>query len=1045
MITPLNDHWQISSHRDGPFTPIALPHDWLIETFPQATQSSERWYKREIDTSALKEGGRLYIRFDGVYQHCTLYVNGMEAGTHYHGYTTFHYDITRLLDSSGTSVLLLHVRYSHPSGRWYTGAGIYRNVSQLYKGPCHFAPDGIYVSTYLGKAGWQYEVTEEVIGNKPFAVRHTLLDRGEPIEAWDIDNPKLYQLQSELFCDNKVMDTVTTTIGFRSFTFDSEKGFFLNGKHHKLKGVCLHHDLGPLGAAMHRDALERQLSTIKAMGANAVRTAHNPPARELMEVCDELGLLVINEYTDVWVQPKNTYDYSSHFLSHLKEDAPRWIRRDRNHPSLLLWSLGNEVSDTHTNPEGAQEIIRTLMRLVKESDPRGNAEITLASNYLPWEPTQSCADLVGIVGYNYGHTLYEEHRRRYPHWVIYGSETCSTVQSRGIYHFPYRVSSLSDDDLQCSALGNGITSWGAPSIEAILAVEEKTPYSLGQFIWAGCDYLGEPTPYHTKSSYLGHIDTAGFPKDSYYLFQAAWSNEAVLHLFPYWDFNEGQLIDVRVYSNAHSVELLVNDNSQGVITLDGAYSATWSVPYQKGSIEAVSYDESGTEIKRVARTSFGEAERLQITKERFGELTFATIEALDGQNRIVENARCRVEVTVEGGELLALDSGDPTDPEGYRRESAPLFSGKLLAIVSGKDPTITATLDTKSTNARAIRLHQKGWQVHATILPETASDQPISWRLADEQGAATHLAELTPNPSTRSVTINPKGDGVIYLRAGVHNSRDHIVFYSLLEIPIRGFGKPYRDPYSYICGTWYDRETQELTPGNERGVATLRDSVSVVRFTELDFGAWGSDTLTLSLFPLSAEAFEFTIQSSDEVLAVAQWEKGTIWNTYQEETYTLKRRLQGVTEISFIFDRKVHLKGFQFAPALKAYTRLAAASCDTIVADGYRIVGSEIHGITNNASIHYTAMEFDRGVAALTLKWRSSAAVTVLQLLIHDSDHTARQLLHLPGGESWQEETFALNVAAQKESSVRLEFLPGTAIDLAWLHFTPKEGIDGSD
>ena len=283
--------------------------------------------------------------------------------------------------------------------------------------------------------------------------------------------------------------------------------------------------------------------------------------------------------------PKTQYDYARFFVDWAGTDVRSWVRRDRSHVSLLMWSIGNEIYDTHASEHG-QEITRRLVDYVREHDPRENAPCTIGSNFMPWEGAQNCADIVKVAGYNYGEKYYEEHHLKHPDWIIYGSETASVVQSRGVYRFPLRQSVLADEDEQCSALGNSSTSWGARSVEACIADDRDADFTFGQFLWTGFDYIGEPTPYHTKNSYFGYIDTAGFPKDAYYLFQAQWRPAAehpMVHLYPYWDWNPGQLIDVRACTNGESVELYVNGRSQGRQRIDHAHGrqlqGDWQVPY----------------------------------------------------------------------------------------------------------------------------------------------------------------------------------------------------------------------------------------------------------------------------------------------------------------------------------------------------------------------------------------------------------------------------------------------------------------------------------
>lgn len=509
-------------------------------------------------------------------------------------------------------------------------------------------------------------------------------------ELWDIDDPKLYTLETVLFCGGEEADRHCCRIGFRTITFLPDSGFWLNGKNTKIHGVCLHHDLGALGAAVNRTALRRQLAAMKEMGANAVRTSHNMPAVELMELCDEMGILVDSEAFDMWELSKTGYDYARFFSEWYQKDVASWVRRDRNHPSVIMWSIGNEIYDTHVSERG-EEVTKALCAEVKKHDPWGNAYTTIGSNYIEWEGAQKCAQHIELVGYNYGEALYQRHHERYPDWCIYGSETAARVQSRGIYHFPKSAAYITHDDLQCSSLENCRAGSSERTAQTSIIADRDTPFCAGQFIWTGSDYIGEPSPYATKNAYYGQIDTAGFRKDSYYLYQAAWTDKPVLHLLPYWDFNGGQLIDVMAYTNQPCVELFLNGESLGKKETGTGYSADWQVPYQKGTLRAAAYDESGTLILEDETTSFGEPARLVLSpdKERLkadGEdLIFLTISAQDADGVFVANAKNRVNVTVGGaGRLVGLDSGDSTDYDEYKGISKRLFSGKLLAMIAGK-------------------------------------------------------------------------------------------------------------------------------------------------------------------------------------------------------------------------------------------------------------------------------------------------------------------------------------------------------------------------
>lgn len=1043
-----NDGWEFAKGEPVNFKPVELPHDWLISDTNNLYESGIGWYKRELDASFLKNGQRLFLRFDGVYMDSTLFVNGQKAGEWKYGYTAFEYDITDLVRKDENNTLLMKVNYKAPSGRWYTGAGIYRDVYLKVKNACHFVSDGIYITTKKKNDGWHFEVDAEVeTGGKPYELRHTLLDADGPIQEWDIEHPRLYTLRSELIVDGVVEDIEDTRFGFRTIEFTPDKGFFLNGRHLKLNGVCLHHDLGALGAAVHKDAIRRQLTLFKNMGVNALRTAHNPPAKIFMDIADEMGFLVMSEILDIWKRPKNTYDYARFFDEWIDKDVASWIRRDRNHPSVILWSVGNEIHDTHIDAEDGARTLRRLMALVEKHDPKGNAPVTLCSNYMPWENTQKCADIIKIIGYNYGEKLYGAHHAAHQDWIIYGSETCSTVQSRGVYHFPLSKSILADDDLQCSALGNSATSWGAKSVEACIYTDRDIPYSLGQFIWAGQDYIGEPTPYHTRNSYLGHIDTAGFPKDSYYLFQAAWTdykNNPMVHLFPYWDFSPGQLIDVRVCSNAPKIELFFNDESLGTAVLGDRIVADWQIPYRPGTLRAVAYDDHGRVIAEQCRKSFGDVVSLQMSTETFGELTYVTIHAVDKDGNIVENANCRVNVSVEGGKLLGLDNGDATDCDQYQTDSKRLFSGKLLAIVKsfdGKIPCVKATLDNNDIPIRKIELEAKGLSITAKVFPHNATYHDLYWRLTDAAGIDSPLGSINVSEDSRSATVIPKGDGRVYVRCAARNGRAHVTLYSQLEIDITGMGKPFLDPYSFVSGGLYNCSNVELTNGNERGVATLRDGESHVGFKDLDFGDYGSDELTLPLFPLDSEPFAFEIWEGMPLengtrICTATYDKGSVWNTYQEITCKLPRRLRGVTTLCLVFRQKVHIKGFFFKKYQKAFQKLSAAECDSIYGDSFKVMGDTVENIGNNVSLIFKNMDFgSSGAGRVAICWRSALEKNSIQFVFQDGEEEIRQNVEVTGAGIYTSSIFALDERISGNKTVSLIFLPGSSLDLAWIQF----------
>jgi beta-galactosidase len=1043
-----NDGWQFARGEPDNFVPVELPHDWLISDTNNLYKSGTGWYKRELDAGFMKEGQRLFLRFDGVYMDSTLFVNGREVGQWKYGYTAFEHDITPFINREGCNTLLLRVNYMSPNSRWYTGAGIYRDVFLKVKNTCHFVSDSIYITTGKRNGEWFYEVDAQVeTGGRPYELRHTLLDAGGKIVEWDVDNPHIYTLRSELIVDGRVEDVEETRFGFRTIEFTPDRGFFLNGRHIKLNGVCLHHDLGALGAAVHPDAIRRQLTLLKGMGVNAIRTAHNPPAKVFMDIADEMGFLVMSEILDMWERPKTTYDYARFFNDWIERDVASWIRRDRNHPSLIMWSIGNEIHDTHIDAERGASILRRLMELVAMHDPRGHAPVTLCSNYMPWENTQKCADIIKLIGYNYGERLYEAHHAAHPDWIIYGSETCSTVQSRGVYHFPLSKSILADDDLQCSVLGNSSTSWGARSVEACIYADRDTSFSLGQFVWAGQDYIGEPTPYHTKNSYFGHIDTAGFPKDSYYIFQAAWTDyrkKPMVHVFPYWDFSPGQMIDVRVCSNAPRAELFLDGESLGEAALKDRVTADWRIPWRPGTLRAVAYDENGNIIAEECRRSFGDAESLRLDSETFGELTFVTITAVDKDGNPVENANRRVRVSVEDGTLLGLDNGDSADYEQYRTDNRRLFNGKLLAIVKspgGRTPRVKATLDEDDIPIRKIELSADGFKITAKVLPQNTTYGDLYWRLTDAGGIDSPLGSLKVADDGRSATVIPRGDGEVYVRCAAKNGREHVTLISQLALSITGMGKPFLDPYGFISGGLYNYSNVELTNGNERGVATRQVGESHVGFRDLDFGDYGSDELTLPLFPLGNDPFTFEIWEGmplegGVMICTVRYDKGSIWNTYQDVNIKLPRRLRGVTSLCFVFRQKVHIKGFRFAKPEKAFRKINAAECANISGDSFTIREETVENIGNNVSIAFGNMDFGtKGAGRIEICWRSDIERNSIQVAFDDGNEIVRQMVAVDRADDYTSCVFDLGCRVFGEKAVSLIFLPGCRLDLAWIRF----------
>ncbi|WP_163193453.1 glycoside hydrolase family 2 TIM barrel-domain containing protein [Clostridium thermarum] len=935
------------------FNSVDIPHDWLIYNTLDLYENSIGWYRKRFTYE--KKEDQVLLYFDGVYMDSTLYVNGKFVGEWKYGYSSFEHDITDAL-VNGENEILLKVVHQSPNSRWYSGAGIYRNVWLKERSKNHIVTDGVYIWTKQRDSDWQIEVETELNLCEDALLVHTVIYKEQIVATvsqkvaspkdvhcnnkqtltvsdpllWSTEEPNLYEFVTELYLlkgnenfkqDMVKIESITQNLGLRELILDPNEGLVLNGKKMKLNGVCEHHDLGALGAAFNKTALRRRFEILKEMGVNAIRTAHNMPAPELMDLADEMGMLVVSEAFDMWERSKTTYDYGRFFKEWAQRDVKSWIMRDRNHPSLLLWSIGNEIYDTHADERG-QEITRRLIGYVRQYDPKENAKITIGSNYMPWENAQKCADIVKVAGYNYAEKYYNKHHEEHPDWIIYGSETSSIVQSRGVYRFPFEKSILADDDEQCSALGNSTTSWGAKSAEACIMAERDTYFSLGQFIWTGFDYIGEPTPYHTKNSYFGQIDTATFKKDSYYIYQAEWTDyktRPMVHIFPYWDFNKGQIIDVRVCSNAPKIELQLNGASVGTFDIDHEKGTQlvgwWKIPYEEGELKAIAYDETGKVIATDVKRSFKDGKKISLKpdKEKLisngTDLIFVEINVEDEFGNTVENANNRVKVQVSGeGRLLGLDNGDSTDYDQYKGLSRRLFNGKLMAIigatlkpgkiqleVTSEDlegaamtfealPPIDTNLEGISASARnqdlpcvmgssdeipvrKIELISECGQefnetigeitVKAKLYPENTSYKEVEWSVVNDAGIPSNIAKVEAFGHSAKVTAF--GDGEFRLRCTSKNGTDKTKLISQLEFKAVDLGTAYKDPYGFISAGLYDYSKGEVTNGNERGIATSRDGETQVGFSGIDFGTYGSDLITIPIFALSSEEYPIQI------------------------------------------------------------------------------------------------------------------------------------------------------------------------------------------
>ena len=1050
-----NNNWLFKLENETDWQNITLPHDWLIADTNHLYKSDIAFYKKNFTLDG--KVPKLYLRFDGIYMDSTLYINGQKAGEWKNGYTAATFDITDFA-RTGENEILVRVNHQSPNSRWYSGAGIYRDCHIIKKEADHFAPDGIYVTPQRAGTSndWSMCIDAEVINDAGLAyeIRHQIFNAktGEKLETsihhwgetliaknpklWDINDPTCYILQSKLTVNGVVTDTVHTRFGFREISYSTTDGFHLNGRRVELNGVCQHHDLGALGSAVHKDALRRQLLTLRDMGVNAIRTAHNPPAAVFMELADEMGFVVMNELTDIWRRPKTKNDYARFFDEWVERDVAAWIRRDRNCPSIIMWSIGNEISDTHADFEDGSRTMQMLMELTRKHDPKNHAPITLCSNYMPWENTQKCADIIKFIGYNYAEYLYNKHHEQNPSWIIYGGETSSTVQSRGIYHFPLKRSLLSDDDLQCSALGNSSVSWGAKNTEACIRDHRNARFALGQFIWTGTDYIGEPTPYHTKNSYFGQIDTAGFPKDSFYIYKAEWDKEnPFVHLYPHWDFSPGQPVDVRIASNAPRVELFLNGKSLGAQDID--LTANYIVPYEPGVIKAIAYNQKNNIIAECERRSFGDATSLKLSQTTIGELTFTEISALDKDGNPVENATNRVKVTVHDGKLLGLDNGDSSDYDQYQGvDNRRLFSGKLLAIST--DANVQAEIDWADTPIRKIELTRNGLTITAKTYPANATYSKIEWRLANEAGIDSPLGKLEVNGNT--ATIIPKGDGEVFVRAAAKNGKDHPTLISLLPVEITGYGIPFLDPYTFISGGLYNCSSHPLDNGNDRGVATARDKESQVGFANLDFGKFGSDEFTIGLFPLTPEPFPMDIwlempgEDGARKLTTVTYDQGSVWNTYKYVTYKLPEKLTGVQTLCFVVNLKVHIHGFKFKS--KAFAKIAFTQNRQIYGDSFTVTDQAVENIGNNVTISFDDMDFENPATEIELCWRSAQDKNTIKIVFTDiNGNETTNMIPVQGQNEYAIARLELENPLTGGGKLDFIFLPGTDIDLKWFQF----------
>lgn len=739
---------------DNSWRLLNLPHDWSIEgTFNKnnlagvgggALPGGIGWYRKTFTLPEADRNKSVFIDFDGVYMNSDVWINGHFLGNRPYGYSSFRYELTPYLNyGKKSNVISVRVDNSkQPNSRWYSGSGIYRNVWLVTTNKVHVDHWGTFVSTpevnnNQATVSVETTVRNELTVSAPLILKTVLYDKnGKEVasasiegtlsgrssktfsqelkvadpELWSTQNPVLYESVSMVESYGKTLDTYNTPFGIRYFRFDSKDGFFLNGEHLKIKGVCDHHDLGCLGSAINTRALQRQLQMLKDMGCNAIRTSHNPPAPELLQLADKMGIMIMDEAFDCWKKGKNPYDYHLYWDQWHKRDLSDFIRRDRNHPSVIIWSIGNEIPDQWDSAGGP--IARELAGIVRSLDT--TRPITSAMNNPEAKNNAlSHSGAMDLIGHNYRHEYYDDFFKYFPNGKFIGTETTSALETRGEYNMPSDSIFIwpskgvpMNANFTCSAYDNCRVPWGSTH-EATLKAVMKDDFVSGMFVWTGFDYLGEPTPYGwpARSSYFGIIDLAGFPKDAFYLYKSVWTKTPVLHIFPDWNgWQVGDSVDVWAYYNdADKVELYLNGKSLGTRSKQGDdMHVMWRIPYQPGILKAVSYKNGSVVLTSEIHTA-GPAAKMIIEPDRSHihadgkDLSFVTIKITDAEGNLVPHADNLVNFKVSGpGFIAGVDNGSETDHEPFKADYHKAFNGLCLAVIQSKGKRGKITLSASS-------------------------------------------------------------------------------------------------------------------------------------------------------------------------------------------------------------------------------------------------------------------------------------------------------------------------------------------------------------
>lgn len=760
-----NDSWKfylgdvpaaVNDINDNNWTALNLPHDWSIElpfdsTSPTGTgggalRGGLGWYRKTFLIPETSKGKNVFIDFDGVYMNSEVWINGHSLGIRPNGYISFRYHLTPYLKyGNEKNIITVKVDNSQqPNSRWYSGSGIYRNVWLVTTNDVFVDHWGTFITTpQIDKQSATVDIKVKINNSsnsdKNAVVKTTLFNAANKLVAsvsspamvranntaessqqtkinsprlWSTQGPYLYKTVTQILINNKVVDEYITNTGIRYFNFDIDKGFSLNGQPMKIIGVCNHHDLGCLGSAINTRALERQLEIMKDMGINGIRTSHNPPAPELLDLCDKMGFIVMDEAFDMWKKEKNKYDYHLNWDEWHKKDLEDQVLRDRNHPSVFIWSIGNEIPEQWGNngkDTSGREIGRELAAIVHSLDE--TRPITAAFNN-PWPGNEIYkSNALDLVGFNYSHRTFKDFPKNFPGKKFIATETTSSLTTRGHYDMPSdsirrwpsrwdKPVENANPDLTCSAYDNCSAPWGSTHEETLKELL-KYDFASGIFIWTGFDYLGEPTPYPwpARSSYFGIIDLAGFPKDVYYLYQSLFTVKTVLHIFPHWNWNAGQTIDVWTYYNkADEVELFLNGKSLGTKKKSGDdLHVMWRVIYEPGTLKTVSR-KNGKVVATKEIHSAGAPAKIIVTADRSTiyadgkDLSFVTVKIVDKNGNLVPNANDLVKFEIKGnGTIAGVDNGLQTDLSSFKAKEKHAFNGLCLAVVqsNGKRGAIT--------------------------------------------------------------------------------------------------------------------------------------------------------------------------------------------------------------------------------------------------------------------------------------------------------------------------------------------------------------------